>query len=85
MIETVGLAMQSALENIHAGEAQRAGERARHEHLHAHAVGLAARLSSRLRRAADDGDGKEGAAALATPRKSASPTLRGALSALARF
>ena len=44
MIETVGLAMQSAIEHIHAGDGQRAGGRARHERLHAHAVGMADRV-----------------------------------------
>ena len=74
-IETVGLAMQSAVENIHAGDASdsmyviiagrlRTSERARHERVHAHAVRVADGVPSRLRRAADGGDGEEGGAAL---------------------
>ncbi len=53
------------------GRRQRAGERARHERVHAHAVRMADGVPSRLRRAADGRDGEEGARCTNGDRRSA--------------
>ena len=61
MIETVGLAMQSAdRARLFTPTAPRAAQRARHQRLHAHAVRAGGWCAITPRRAADGGDGEEG-------------------------
>ena len=62
MLETVGLAMQSAIEHLQAGEEGTRGAARRHERVDAHAVRLADRLPSRLA-----GAGRVGRAGVRAP------------------
>ena len=64
VIETVGLAMQSAVEHVTVGNDPKPRRRDRNQRLPAHAVGLAHRRAPRVARSGDCGRGAGGTAAL---------------------